>query len=138
MLGAACMTFHYSDILSVKKCCPVPLAFGSSGTGKTLALRCALALFGAHNQHMYQHCTLQYYTSCCSESLIPFGIDDPSHSKELGELLLSVFNGTKTANISRGSHRPQSSPLIAANFSLQDKATRYVHAPNTQYVANYL
>ena len=64
--------------------------------------------------------------------VIPFGIDDPSHSKELGELLLSVFN------ISRGSHRPQSSPIIAANFSLQDKATRYMHAPNTQYIANYL
>lgn len=131
LLGAACMTFHYSDILSMKRCCPVPLAFGPSGTGKTLALRSALALFGAHNQHMYQHCTLQYYTSRCSESPIPFGIDDPSHSKELGELLLSFFNGTMTANISQGSRRPQSSPIIAANFSLQDKATRYMHAPYT-------
>ena len=134
MLGAACMSFHYSTILSIKKCCPVPLAFGPSGTGKTLALRCALALFGAHNQHVFQHCTLQYYTSRCSGCPIPFGIDDPAHSKELGELMLSVFNGTKTGNITRGSHKPQTSPIIAANFYLQDKATRYVHSSSSQYI----
>lgn len=99
MLGTACMTFHYGIVLSTEKCFPVPLASGCSGTGKTLALRCALALYGAHNKHVYQHCTLQYYTSWCSESSIPFGIDDPSHSKELGELMLSVFNGTMTGNI---------------------------------------
>lgn len=101
MLGTACMTFHYGIVLSTKKCFPVPLASGCSGTWKTLALRCALALYGAHNKHVYQHCTLQYYTSRCSGSSIPFGIDDPSHSKELGELMLSVFNGTMTGNISR-------------------------------------
>lgn len=99
MLGTACMTFHYGIVLSTEKCFPVPLTSGCSGTGKTLALRCALALYGAHNKHVYQHCTLQYYTSWCSESSIPFGIDDPSHSKELGELMLSVFNGTMTGNI---------------------------------------
>lgn len=99
MLGTACMTFHYGIVLSTEKCFPVPLASGCSGTGKTLALRCALALYGAHNKHVYQHCTLQYYTSRCSESSIPFGINDPSHSKELGELMLSVFNGTMTGNI---------------------------------------
>ena len=126
MIGAACMAFHYNIILSTKKYCPVPLAFGPSGTGKTIAIRSALALFGAHIQHMYQHCTLQYYTSRCAECSVPFGIDDPSHSNELGELMLSVFNGTKRANISRGSQTPQSCPIIAANFFLQDKATGYV------------
>lgn len=34
----------------------------------------------------------------------------------------------------RGSHRPQSSPVIADNFSLQDKATRYLYAPQHTYV----
>jgi len=120
MLGTVCMTFHYGIVLSTKKCFPVPLTSGCSGTRKTLALRCALALYGTHNKHVYQHCTLQYYTSRCSESSIPFGIDDPSHLKELGELMLSVFNGTMTGNITRGSHRPQSSPVIADNYSLQE------------------
>ena len=124
MIGAACMAFHYKVIMSIKQFCPVPLAFGASGTGKTLALRCSLALFGAHNQHMFQHCTLKYYSSRCAECSIPFGIDDPTHSNELGELLLSVSNGTKRATVGRGSETPQSSPIITANFSLQDKATR--------------
>jgi hypothetical protein len=83
MLGAACMAFHYNLIVSIKKCCPVTLGFRPSGTGKTISLRCALALFGVHNQHMFQQCTLQYYASRCSECTIPFGIDDPSHSNEL-------------------------------------------------------
>ena len=124
MIGTACMAFHYKVIMSIKQFCPVPLAFGASGTGKTLALRCSLALFGAHNQHIFQHCTLQYYSSRCAECSIPFGIDDPTHSNELGELLLSVSNGTKRATVGRGSETPQSSPIITANFSLQDKATR--------------
>ena len=63
-------------------------------------------------------------------ALSAFGIDDPSHSNDLAELLLSVFNGTKRgtkrANITRGSNKPQSSPIISANFSLQDKAARCV------------
>lgn len=124
MMGAACMAFHYNNIIATKKSCGVPLAFGPSGTGKTLSLRCALALFGAQKQHMFQQGTLQFFSNRCSECTIPFGIDDPSHSNELAELLLSIFNGTKRANITRGSNKPQSSPIIAANFSLQDKATR--------------
>lgn len=125
VMGAACMAFHYGLVIATKKSCGVPLAFGPSGTGKTMSLRCGLALFGAHNQHMFQQGTLQFFSNRCSECTVPFGIDDPSHSNELAELLLSVFNGTKRANISRGSNKPQSSPIIAANFSLQDKAERY-------------
>ena len=124
MLGAACMAFHYTQIQATKKCCGVAIAFGPSGTGKTLSLRSALALFGAHNMHLFQHCTLQYFAARCAECSIPFGIDDPTHTKELGELLLSIFGSTKTANISRGFRKPITSPIISANFSLQDKAAR--------------
>ena len=123
VLGAACMAFHYGIVIATKKSCGVPLAFGPSGTGKTMSLRCGLSLFGAHNQHMFQQGTLQFFSNRCSECTVSFGIDDPSHSNDLAELLLSVFNGTKRANIARGSNKPQSSPIIS---SLQDKAARCV------------
>ena len=123
VLRTACMAFHYGIVIATKKSCGVPLAFGPSGTGKTMSLRCGLSLFGAHNQHMFQQGTLQFFSNRCT---VPFGIDDPSHSNDLAELLLSVFNGTKRANIARGSNKSQSSPIIYANFSLQDKAARCV------------
>ena len=92
VMGAACMAFHYGIIINTKKSCGVPLAFGPSGTGKTMSLRCALALFGTHNQHMFQQGTLQFFANRCSESTVPFGIDDPSHSNELAEQYLMVLN----------------------------------------------
>ena len=104
------MSFHYGLILSTKKCCGVPLAYSPSGTGKTMSLRCGLALFGAHNQHIFQQGILQFFANRCSEST---GIDDPSYTNDLAELLLSV---TKRANITRGTNKPQSSPIVAANF----------------------
>ena len=50
--------FHYKLIQLI---CPVPLAFGPAGTGKTIALRCSLALLGAHDHQ---------YASCCAECSI--------------------------------------------------------------------
>ena len=105
------------SLWSPKKCYGVSLAYGPSGTGKTMSLRCGLALFGAHNQHIFQQGILQFFANRCSEST---GIDDPSHTNDLAELLLSV---TKRANITRGTNKPQSSPIVAANFSLQDKVS---------------
>ena len=112
------MSFHYNAVFAQKLFCPVPLAFGPSGTGKTIVLHCALALFGAHMQHIYQRCTLQYYASRCAECSIPFG-------NEHSELLPSISNNTERATVTHGSNQPQSSPMISADLSLQDKATMY-------------
>ena len=39
LLGACTMSLHYGVILEKYLNCPVPIAFGDSGTGKTTALR---------------------------------------------------------------------------------------------------
>lgn len=43
------MALHYQIFIKKAKNCPVILAYGSSGTGKTTAVRCALGLFGAED-----------------------------------------------------------------------------------------
>ena len=46
--GASVLVFHYKALLDRLKYCLVPLIYSlSSGTGKTTALRCGMALFGA-------------------------------------------------------------------------------------------
>lgn len=60
-------------------------------------------------------------------------IDVPNHQSHShsNKLWLSVFNGIKRVNVSRGTQKPQFCPLIAAHFSLQDKVThRYISDEN--------
>ena len=48
VLGSCAMALHYHTILGKFLFCPIPLAFGESGTGKTTALRCGLAITGVY------------------------------------------------------------------------------------------
>ena len=40
LMGSAAMSLHYETIMLKYQNCPIPLAFGPSGTGKTTALHC--------------------------------------------------------------------------------------------------
>ncbi len=42
------MALHYTAFIDTMKSCPVTLAYGSSGTGKTTALHCGLSIRGAN------------------------------------------------------------------------------------------
>ena len=43
------MALHYESFIARLKNCPIPLTYGSSGTGKTTAVHCGLGLLGADN-----------------------------------------------------------------------------------------
>ena len=104
MMGAAVMSFHYN-----------------SGSFVRYHLRLALAKLFHFDVHLRSQAVYLHSAILCAECSIPFGIDDPTHSSELAETLLSISNSTKRATTGRGSN---SSPIIAANLSLQDKVTR--------------
>ncbi len=73
LLGSCAMAMHYNTILQKFLFCLVPIAFSNeSGTGKTTALRGALAITGAYLKRFYSKATLGKYTdlSCKSPSLI--------------------------------------------------------------------
>lgn len=48
------MAMHYGTILAKYMNCAVPVAFVESGTGKTTALRCGLALVGASSRFLVE------------------------------------------------------------------------------------
>ena len=121
-LGASCMLFHYGTILKENLCCPVPLLCGGVGTGKSLALRCALSLYGAHTQAFFARGTKEKYLLHLANSSIPIGIDDPQSNKSLGELIVEIYSGGKSTTVSHGVVQPTTSAVITANFNLAEES----------------
>lgn len=52
-LTGAVMALHYQTFIQKLRSCPIMLAYGTSGTGKTTAIHCGLALLGADEFRLY-------------------------------------------------------------------------------------
>ena len=121
VIGGCLMAFHYSTLIESLRHCPVPLAFGPSGTGKTTALSCGLAVVGSYPNRFYSHASKEKYVQLCTNSCLPLGIDDPQSKTAIGELCISLFNGAKGATIGRGEFSPTCMAVLAANFIAPEK-----------------
>ena len=121
VLGACTMALHYQVILGKYLNCPVAIAFGNSGTGKTTALRCGLALVGSYPNRFFSRGTKEKYFELCCDSTVPIGIDDPSFQKDIDTLCIDLFNGAKSGSITRGEKKPYTTAVIAANFPTTSK-----------------
>ena len=116
------MAMHYSTIVEQLLFCPVPLAFGrSSGTGKTTAMRCGLAMVGAHPARLFSRATYEKYANLCAASHLPLGVDDPKSKTTISELTVSLFNGAQEGTISRGAKVPLSMAVVCANFTTTEQ-----------------
>ena len=121
VLGACAMALHYQVILGKFLFCPVPLAFGESGTGKTSSLRCGLAMLAAYPSRFYSKGSLEKYTNLCSTNNFPLGIDDPRSRGIIGDLTISLFNGAKATTIKHGDSKPSCMAVICANFTTAEQ-----------------
>ena len=121
VMGSCAMALHYKTILSKFLFCPVPLAFGNSGAGKTTALRCGLAITGCHPERFYSKATVEKYIELSADSYMPFAIDDPKSKAAINDLTISLFNGAKGATIKRGERIPSCMPVISANFTTSEQ-----------------
>jgi hypothetical protein len=117
LIGGCAMALHYNTILSKFLSCPIPIAFGPSGTGKTTALRCGLSLIGSYPDRLFCSGTKEKYLELCTVSSFPIGIDDPSIQKAIDSLAVELFNGAKSGNITRGIRLPLTTAVITANFT---------------------
>ena len=52
-ISGTIMALHYVKFMQAMKSCPITLAYGSSGTGKTTALHCGLSMIGADDIRFY-------------------------------------------------------------------------------------
>lgn len=126
VMGSFALALHYKTILSRFLFCPVPLAFGPSGTGKTTDLRCGLSIVGTHPgsrpSRFYSKGTLERYTDICSQSCLPFAMDDPKSKNAISDLTIALFNGANGTTMKRGDVIPSSMAVIAANFTKSEEA----------------
>lgn len=120
-LASVILVLHYQSMLKRLKFCPIPLAFGESGTGKTTALRCGLSLLGIQEFRFYSKVTKEKILQLLCDSGVPLGVDDPQSRNDISRLLIDVFNGAKTGTMSHGEKRPHSACVIAANFTTLDQ-----------------
>jgi hypothetical protein len=121
VMGACAMAMHYHTILKKFLFCPVPIAFGNSGTGKTTALRCGLAMCGVYPTRFYSKASLEKYNDLCSDSHLPLGIDDPRSRAAISDLTMALFNGAKGGTLKRGEIIPTCMAIISANFTTKEQ-----------------
>ncbi len=84
----------------------------------------ALSLFGqTHIGHIMK--TQSTSDSMCTERMVKsslpliFILDDPKSPDDIGELLISIYDGGLSGNMRKGLRRPRSIPLICSNFSVK-------------------
>ena len=85
------------------------------------------SLTGGQKHAFYLKGTNTYFLERSALSCLPFGIDDPNMSTyagrkqvDVGELVVDLHNGTKTANLRSGALQPSSAPIISTNNPPKD------------------
>ena len=123
VMGSCIMALHYDMFLKAYYNCPIPIAFGPSGTGKTTALLCGLATVGSSARFFTSSASNNrpFLLNMCSSSSLPIGIDDPSFQNDIDKLCIDLFNGAKSGCISRGESKPCTTAVISANFRGSEK-----------------
>ena len=105
---------------------PIVVAMGPSETGKSPAIRAALALFGVHNTSRYVKGINSLFMEWASCSSIPVGIEEVMSSKkgkyklDLTELVIDLYDGAISANMKTGCLVPKCVPVLATNFEVED------------------
>lgn len=118
MMGAGVMAFHYQELIRQFRLCPQVMATGPVSTGKSVSIQAALSLFGADNvKNHYMKCSKAFCLQRSSVSSLPFGIDDPTFPTDVGDVIVSYYNGTISANVACGSLLPLTCPLYSSNFT---------------------
>ena len=126
VMTGAIMAFHYCTIKDLFGGCPIVVAMGPSETGKSTAIRAALALFGMHKISHYVKGTNALFMERASCSTFPFGIEEAVSSKkgklklDLTELVIDLYDGAISANMKTGSLTPKCVPVLATNFDVED------------------
>lgn len=120
-ISSVILALHYQTMIKRLKFCPIPLAFGESGTGKTTALLSGLSLLGIQDTRFFSKVTKEKILQLLCSSGIPLGVDDPQSKGEISRLIIDLFNGAKSGTLTHGERKPQSTCVIAANFTTLDQ-----------------
>ena len=121
VISGTIMALHYSTFMKTMKSCPITLAYGPSGTGKTTALHCGLSLMGADDFRFFREVTQPMVQKLCSETSIPLGIDDPDSKGSFSKVVMDVYGGGRKNTFARGETLLKSTVVISSNFPTVDQ-----------------
>ena len=105
------------------KSCPIPIAFGPSGTGKTTALHSGLSLQGADDFRFFHHLTPAKAMQPRSLTNIPLGLDDPDTKGRFSSPIIDLFNGPRRGTLVSGETKPISSIVFSHHTMIRGSCT---------------
>ena len=114
------MALHYEAFIRHMKSCPVPIAHGPSGTGKTTALHCGLGLLGADDLRFFRQLSSSKALQLCAVTNLPLGLDDPDTKSNFCNLVMDLYNGARKGTMSSGEIKPRSGMVVSTNFTPYD------------------
>lgn len=115
------MALHYQTFIEKLCSFPITLAYGTSGTGKTTAIHCGLALLGADKFRFFHKVSSAKAFELCSITSIPLGYDDPDTKHGFSSLLIDLYGGAKKGTMKGGEIAPISTVLISSNIPPVDQ-----------------
>ena len=94
------------------------VVIGPSETGKSTVIKLGLSIVGMDESSLYVSGSTSFFLERSSMSTLHFGIDDPPEPNykstlKPADVIVSIYNGAKTANMKRNI-TPLSSDLVAA------------------------
>ena len=116
-MAGTVMSLHYKSFIDNLSSCPITLAYGASGTGKTTALHCGLGLLGADDLRFFRDLSPAKAFQLCSITSIPLGVDDPDSKGSFSKVIMDLYNGAKRGTISKGEAKPISTVVISSNIT---------------------
>lgn len=94
--------------------CPLPVAYGNPGSGKTKAGNAAIACTGCYPSHFFNLFTDAFSGKVCSLTTLGMQADDPTDPSEIGKAAKRFFSDGSSGTC-RGVSTPKCSPICTVN-----------------------
>lgn len=121
------MGSSYEDIISCSGCSSVPVLYGEPGSCKSEAVLCGLAVFGAHNSHLYNsQTTPSHLFDIMKQTTIPIAIDDISEKAQdmWEEIIIDAYNNTPRGTRAYNAERFRTLPILTSNWRYSSSKSR--------------
>lgn len=99
-MAVSFIVLHYRMMQERLSFYPIPIAFGSSGTAKSTALKVALGILGIISNRFYCSITKEKIIDLCCSSGVHLGVDDPQSKGDISNLMIPLYNGAGVGTVS--------------------------------------
>ncbi|XP_035692612.1 uncharacterized protein LOC118427083 [Branchiostoma floridae] len=124
VLGHGVVSMNAELVASRLDCCPVTVAVGASGLGKTMALKTALSMIGIGENGYLRQFKREAVVSLASRSTLGCYLDDPNTLENRKEAIVDFFGMGGFFTLSRGRESARCGLFMTANNPLEDHEER--------------